>query len=247
MNERAQIARDGSRESLRGNGKVVLRAASLHKYYQSADSLIRVLRGVDFTLEGGEVVSIVGPSGSGKSTLLHLLGGLDRPTKGEVWLDSVELSQIPEEELARLRNRKIGFVFQFHHLLKDFTALENVMMPLRIAGAPESKARKTAEGLLESVGLRDRMQHKPLELSGGEQQRVAVSRALVNSPLVVLADEPTGNLDRESGEELQDMIFRLSEEQQVSFVIVTHNEGFARRADRVFRLVDGELRQSAGV
>jgi lipoprotein-releasing system ATP-binding protein len=247
MSECAQVIEHGRRQFPRGGEKVVLEARALHKYYRSADSLLKVLKGVDFTLHTGEIVSIVGPSGSGKSTLLHLLGGLDKPTKGEVMLDSLDLSQIAEEELARVRNRSIGFVFQFHHLLKDFTALENVMMPLRIGGVREKEARKTAVEILESVGLKARMHHKPLELSGGEQQRVAVSRALVTAPLVVLADEPTGNLDRESGEELQDMIFRMSEEKGVSFVIVTHNEEFARRADRVYRLVDGELQHAQSV
>jgi lipoprotein-releasing system ATP-binding protein len=247
MNEGLQTVESNSRRPAQNGDKVVLEAKGLHKYYRSADSLLKVLRGVDFVLHSGEVVAIVGPSGSGKSTLLHVLGGLDRPTKGEVMLDSLDLSRLGDEELARVRNRRVGFVFQFHHLLKDFSALENVMMPLLIGGVSQRQARKAAEGMFDAVGLRERMHHKPLELSGGEQQRVAVSRALVHSPLVVLADEPTGNLDREHGEELQDLIFRMSEEVGVSFVIVTHNEEFASRADRIYKLVDGELQSANGV
>jgi len=223
-------------------GKVILETRSLHKYYKSGDSLLEVLRGIDFMLHEGEVVSIVGPSGSGKSTFLHLVGGLDRPTSGEVILDSQNLEELGEEELSAVRNRKIGFVFQFHHLLRDFTALENVMMPLLIAGKSRKEAVERGERMLEAVGLSERSHHKPLELSGGEQQRVAVARALVGEPMVVLADEPTGNLDRPRGEELQEMMFRISREKGVSFVIVTHNEELARKADRILRLVDGKLR-----
>jgi lipoprotein-releasing system ATP-binding protein len=223
------------------NNKVVLETRSLHKYYRSGNSLLKVLRGIDFMLHAGEVVSIVGPSGSGKSTFLHLLGGLDRPTEGEVVMDHFNLNSISEEELSSVRNSKIGFIFQFHHLLRDFTALENVMMPLLIGGRSRKQVRDKAAQMLESLGLKDRQHHKPIELSGGEQQRVAVARALVGSPVLILADEPTGNLDRATGEELHEKIFQISRDKGVSFVIVTHNEELARKANRIFKLIDGKL------
>ena len=229
------------REILLNQKKVILETRGLHKYYKSGDSLLKVLRGIDFALYEGEVVSVVGPSGSGKSTLLHLLGGLDRPTKGKVLIDSLDLNRLDEEELSSVRNKNIGFIFQFHHLLRDFTALENVMMPLWIGGHTGREVRKKAGTMLESLGLGKRKHHRPIELSGGEQQRVAVARALVSAPVMILADEPTGNLDRNTGEELHEMMFRVSESDGVSFVIVTHNEELAKKANRVFRLVDGNL------
>lgn len=244
MNSDAVTYSDTKERSIAGGErKVVLEARSLHKYFRSGDTLLKVLRGIDVKIETGEVVSIVGPSGSGKSTFLHLLGGLDRPTKGEVIVDSYQLGKITEDQRAVVRNKCIGFVFQFHHLLRDFTALENVMMPLLIRGKSVNEARDRAEKLLDSVGLSDRAHHKPIELSGGEQQRTAVARALAGSPLVILADEPTGNLDRKSSTELHDMLFRISEEDNTSFVVVTHNEKLARRADRMYRLLDGQLLQ----
>jgi lipoprotein-releasing system ATP-binding protein len=221
--------------------KVILETHSLHKYYKSGETLLKVLRGIDFMLYEGEVVSVVGPSGSGKSTFLHLLGGLDSPTEGDVVMDSLNLNNITEEELSSVRNRKIGFIFQFHHLLRDFTALENVMMPLLISGRARGEVREKAAEMLDTMGLSDRAHHRPIELSGGEQQRVAVARALVGSPVMILADEPTGNLDRANGEELHEMIFDVSREKGVSFVIVTHNEKLAKKADRIFRLEDGIL------
>jgi lipoprotein-releasing system ATP-binding protein len=236
-----QCRETNERKTSEGEGTAVLEARSLHRYYRSGESTLKVLRGVDMTIGRGEVVSIVGPSGSGKSTLLHLLGGLDKPTKGEVIVDSRPLDGIGEDERALLRNRCVGFVFQFHHLLRDFSALENVMMPLLIRRRPVREARERAEHLLAAVGLAERIHHKPIELSGGEQQRTAVARSLAGSPLVILADEPTGNLDRETSEELHDMLFRISDEENTSFVVVTHNETLARRADRSFRLFDGRL------
>jgi len=233
--------RNTGREAGLVEKKIILQTRSLCRFYQSGETQLRVLRGIDFMLYEGEVVSIVGPSGSGKSTFLHLLGGLDRPTEGSVVMDSLDLNDITEEELASLRNKKIGFIFQFHHLLRDFTALENVMMPLLIGGHTRRDVRPRAEEMLASMGLADRLHHRPVELSGGEQQRVAVARALVGSPVMILADEPTGNLDRENGEDLHDMIFRTCRERNVSFVIVTHNEKFAKKADRIFRLEDGVL------
>ncbi len=224
-----QCRQKNGRKTSEGEDGAVLEARDLHRYYRSGESLLRVLRGIDMTVERGEVVSIVGPSGSGKSTLLHLLGGLDRPTKGEVIIDSQKIGEIPEDQRAALRNRCVGFVFQFHHLLRDFSALENVMMPLLIRRKSARQARERAEHLLDCVGLADRTHHKPIELSGGEQQRTAVARSLAGSPLVILADEPTGNLDRASSEELHDMLFRISEQENTSFVIVTHNDALVRR------------------
>jgi len=229
------------RENCLEKRKIVLEIQSLHKYYKSGESLLKVLRGIDFMLYEGEVVSIVGPSGSGKSTLLHLLGGLDSPTEGEVVMDSLDLNNITEEELSSVRNKKIGFIFQFHHLLRDFSALENVMMPLLIGGRARREVKERAAEMLAAMGLSDRAHHRPIELSGGEQQRVAVARALVGSPVMILADEPTGNLDRANGEELHEMIFRVSRDKGVSFVIATHNEKLANKADRIFRLEDGIL------
>lgn len=204
---------------------------------------IRVLRGVDLEVERGETVAIVGPSGAGKSTLLHVLGGLDLPTSGRVSLGGRDLSELSDQELARVRNEFVGFVFQFHHLLRDFTALENVMMPQIIAGVDPSRARARAMDLLSQVGLSDRVEHRPAKLSGGEQQRVAVARALVNEPPVLLADEPSGNLDRETSERLHSVLFDLVRHHDTALVVVTHNISLAERTDRVLELRDGILRR----
>ena len=210
-------------------------------YAGAAGPDLHILRGVDFALGWGEAVAIVGASGSGKSTLLHLLGALDRPSGGSVLVGGVEVSSLPDEEAAELRNGRIGFVFQFHHLLRDFSALENVMMPALIRGDGPRAARGKAEELLSQVGLGERLGHKPRELSGGEQQRVAVARALVNEPLIILADEPTGDLDTFTSREVQDLIFDMKERHGVALVVVTHNRGLAARADRVLRLKEGVL------
>ena len=207
---------------------------------------IRVLRGVDLVVHRGETVSIVGPSGAGKSTLLHVLGGLDLPTSGSIALGGRDLSRMSDQELARVRNEFVGFVFQFHHLLRDFTALENVMMPQVIAGAERAEARARSEKLLRQVGLESRMEHRPAKLSGGEQQRVAVARALANEPPVLLADEPSGNLDRETSERLHDVLFDLVEHHGTALVVVTHNTSLADRTDRVLELRDGILRRLDG-
>jgi lipoprotein-releasing system ATP-binding protein len=207
---------------------------------------IRVLRGIDLDVRRGETVAIVGPSGAGKSTLLHVLGGLDLPTAGSVHLGGRELSLLEDEELAAVRNRYVGFVFQFHHLLRDFTALENVMMPQVIAGVERGQARDRAMALLTQVGLEERVGHRPAKLSGGEQQRVAVARALVNEPPVLLADEPSGNLDRETSERLHDVLFDLVEHHGTALVVVTHNSTLAGRTDRVLELRDGLLRRLNG-
>jgi len=201
---------------------------------------LQVLKGIDLTVEVGEFITIVGASGVGKTTLLNLLGTLDRPTSGTVFYKDQDVFKLNDRDLARFRNREIGFIFQFHHLLPEFTAIENVMMPTLIAGMNKEQSFKIAKGLLQIVGLDGREHHKPAELSGGEQQRVAVARALANNPKVILADEPTGNLDRKSGEAIHDMIFRLNREMKQTFIIVTHNENLAQRSDRVIGLIDGK-------
>jgi len=220
----------------------VLEVRGLRRRFRSGDvGWLDVLLGVDMTVERGEVVSIVGASGSGKSTLLHLLGALDRPTAGEIVLDGVGYGGLGGDDLAALRSRSVGFVFQFHHLLREFSALENVMMPLRIVGLDGGAARSRAEAALADVGLSERMTHRPAALSGGEQQRCAVARALVHRPALVLADEPTGNLDHGSGEHVADVLFRLARGSDASVVLVTHNRRLARRADRVLLLREGRL------
>ena len=226
----------------------ILEASGLRKVYRGGDgSEIQVLSGVDLEVSRGEFVAIVGASGSGKSTLLHLLGALDTPTGGTVRLDGRSYGEQSAGELAAIRNRKIGFVFQFHHLLREFTALENVMMPLLIAGEDETRARSRAEELLATVGLAGRMAHRPAALSGGEQQRAAVARALASDPLLVLADEPSGNLDHANSERLHELFGRLSREFETALVVVTHNRHLAGRADRVLSLEDGRLVPLPGV
>ncbi len=226
----------------------ILEAEGLRKVYRGGDGTpIEVLGGVDLSVSRGEFVAIVGASGSGKSTLLHLLGALDTPTDGSVRLGGRAFGDLTEEQLAQVRNRKIGFVFQFHHLLREFTALENVMMPLLIAGGDAAAARARAEELLASVGLAGRMSHRPGALSGGEQQRAAVARALAADPLVVLADEPSGNLDSGNSERLHELFARLSREFETALVVVTHNRSLAGRADRVLSLEGGRLVTLPGV
>jgi lipoprotein-releasing system ATP-binding protein len=220
----------------------ILEAQGLRKVYRGGDgNPIEVLSGIDFTVDRAEFVAIVGASGSGKSTLLHLLGALDTPSGGAVRLAGRSYEEETAEDLAEVRNRKLGFVFQFHHLLREFTALENVMMPLLIAGESDTRARSRAEELLAAVGLAGRMSHRPSELSGGEQQRAAVARALVADPLVVLADEPSGNLDQANSERLHELFAHLSREFETALVVVTHNRSLAARADRVLSLEGGRL------
>ena len=221
----------------------VLVAHRLHKEYPGGGGPLKVLRGVDLDVHAGDTVAIVGASGAGKSTLLHLLGGLDRPTAGSVMLAGCHLNRLSDIELSRLRCQRLGFVFQFHHLLLEFSALENVAIPLRIHGLDEDVARRRAEAILDDVGLGARLTHRPSALSGGEQQRVAVARALVHEPVVVLADEPSGNLDRENSEHLHDLMFALAREKKVAFVVATHDEDLAKRTDRLLRIEDGVLEQ----
>lgn len=220
----------------------VIEARGLAKSYIGGDGgRVDVLNGVDLDVRRGQMIAIVGASGAGKSTLLHILGALDRPTAGEVILDGEVLSGLEDEELSALRNRKVGFVFQFHHLLREFSAVENVMMPLRIAGWEGTRARARAEDMLARVGLSARSTHRPSELSGGEQQRTAVARALAVDPAVVLADEPSGNLDHFNAERLHDQFVQLVRDLDIAMVVVTHNKALAARADRALLLEDGRL------
>ena len=220
----------------------LLEGRGIRKVFAGGDGQpLAVLNGVDIDVRRGELIAIVGASGAGKSTLLHLLGALDRPTSGDLWLEGSRYADLDPDGLAELRNRKLGFVFQFHHLVREFTALENVMMPLLIGGSPERAARSRAEELLSEVGLAGRMTHRPGELSGGEQQRCAVARALVHDPAVVLADEPSGNLDHANSERLHEIFFRLAREFETAVVVVTHNRQLAARADRILWLEDGRL------
>ena len=245
MNEKGparQAASDAAPGGGRETARTVLRGEGLYKSYLDTDgSELQILKGVDLDVGAGEVVAVVGASGAGKSTLLHLLGGLDRPTGGEVYVEGQALSRLDERGLAALRNRRVGFVFQFHHLLREFSALENIMMPLLIGGVEAGAARSRAEELIGAVGLTDRKDHKPVHLSGGERQRIAVARALVNEPVVLLADEPSGNLDNQTSERLHETFFRLRAERHLAVVLVTHNRDLAARADRVLRLHDGRL------
>jgi lipoprotein-releasing system ATP-binding protein len=225
----------------------MLEVRELRKVYRGGDGgTIEVLRGVDLSVATGEFVAVTGESGSGKSTLLHLLGALDRPSGGCIALDGTAYDRLDAAGAAALRNRRIGFVFQFHHLLRDFTALENVAMPLRIAGAAPAAAQRRAAELLASVGLAERQSHLPAQLSGGEQQRTAVARALVTEPSLLLADEPSGNLDERNAEQLHALFAGLARNFQTAVVVVTHNRALAGRADRILRLSEGVLAQAAG-
>lgn len=243
------MSSSGSHEPSASRGNVpALEALGLRKHFRSGDgSELKILQGVELRVESGEVVAITGASGVGKSTLLHLLGALDRPTGGEVRVAGRSLEGLQGAELAEIRNRSLGFVFQFHHLLRDFSALENVAMPCRVGGASEEDARERASGLLRAVGLEGRMEHLPTQLSGGEQQRVAVARALANRPNVLLADEPSGNLDGPTSQELHDLLFRLRAEEGTAMVLVTHNLELASRCDRVLLLKNGRLEPDGSI
>jgi lipoprotein-releasing system ATP-binding protein len=215
----------------------MLSAKDIHKRYGP----VEVLKGVDIRIEGGEIVSIVGPSGSGKSTLLHILGTLDRPDRGEVFLGEEAISGLQGNKLASFRNKHIGFVFQFHHLLPEFSALENVCIPGWLTSRNKNEVKKGAEELLKILGLSDRLENKPNQLSGGEQQRVAVARALINKPDIVFADEPTGNLDTVNAKELHELFFELRREFNQTFLIVTHNEELAQLSDKTLTMKDGKI------
>jgi lipoprotein-releasing system ATP-binding protein len=222
-------------------GEPLVYVDGLVKHYSDVGRVVRVLEGVHLEVQPAEKIAIVGESGVGKSTLLHILGALDRPTAGVVRYGAADLQSLTPRALAAFRNRDIGFVFQFHHLMADFTAEENVMMPALIAGLGWDRARQEARAILERVGLADRLAHKPGELSGGEQQRVSVARAVVRSPRVLLGDEPTGNLDPATGEEVQRLLIELNRERGVALVVVTHNPRLAAAMDRVLRLHGGRL------
>jgi lipoprotein-releasing system ATP-binding protein len=225
-----------------GELPVVLEARGVGKVYPGGDGgLVRVLDGADLAVRRGEMVAIVGASGSGKSTLLHVLGGLERPSTGSVLLAGTPIEGLDDDRLAALRNRTVGFVFQFHHLLREFSALENVMFPLRIAGVGAGAAKSRAAALLDQVGMAQRLHHRPAELSGGEQQRAAVARALAAQPAALLADEPSGNLDQGNAERLHALFATLAAEHGLGLVVVTHNLALAERADRILTLAGGRL------
>jgi lipoprotein-releasing system ATP-binding protein len=219
---------------------LIIEVKNLTKIYKNGMEF-RALDNANLKIRKGEFVAIVGPSGSGKSTLMHLIGLLDTPNLGMLLIDGRDVTKMSDKERSEMRNRMLGFIFQYHHLLPDFTALENVIMPLLIAGISRKEAQEIAEKLLKEVGLEDRMDHKPGELSGGQNQRVAVARALSCSPAIVLGDEPTGNLDTKTGDLIYELLRRLNREYNQTFIVVTHNEELASKADRVIRLVDGKI------
>jgi lipoprotein-releasing system ATP-binding protein len=216
----------------------LIKASNIHKSYGD----LHVLKGIDLSVEKGEIISIVGKSGAGKSTLLHILGTLDLADSGSLSLNDTIVSNLSQKELARFRNKNIGFIFQFHHLLNEFTAEENVAMPAFISGEPKQKSLNRAKELLDYLGLAERISHKPNELSGGEQQRVAVARALMNEPSVVFADEPTGNLDKATSDDIHNLLLKLRDEMNQTFVIVTHNQELAHLSDRTITMEDGLIR-----
>jgi lipoprotein-releasing system ATP-binding protein len=220
---------------------VSIRARNLHKVFESNNKTVEVLKGIDLDIKKGDMLSIVGASGVGKSTLLHILGAIERPTSGNVFYDTEDLFLMDDKKLAEFRNKTIGFIFQFHHLLPEFNALENTMMPALIRGIKKKYACIEAENVLQKVGLKDRITHKPGELSGGEQQRVAIARALILKPEVILADEPTGNLDTKTGDAVQDLLIDLNRELKTTLVVVTHNNRLADKMPRRISLLDGMI------
>ncbi|NOS35099.1 MAG: ATP-binding cassette domain-containing protein [Deltaproteobacteria bacterium] len=221
----------------------LLRAEGVYKSYGGGTKVVEVLKGVDFSLEKGETIAILGASGAGKSTLLHIMGGLDKPTAGKVIYDGEPIFGRSERMLASFRNRSVGFVFQFHHLLPEFTALENAMMPVLLGGEGKGEAERKAADLLEEVGLGHRLEHKPGELSGGEQQRLAIARALIQTPPLLLADEPTGNLDTHTGDDVFNLLLRMNRDRGVTIVLVTHNKTLADRVGRRLTMIDGRLHE----
>lgn len=221
--------------------EIILNSQKLSKSYNDGASKVHVLKGIDLSVNHGDRIAIIGPSGSGKSTLLHLLGGLDKPSSGEVAINAVNWQNINEKQRCRLRNQHLGFIYQFHHLLPEFTALENVTIPLLLSGMDVKKAEQQASEMLENVGLKPRLEHKPAQLSGGERQRVAIARALVHQPNCVLADEPTGNLDQTTAAKVFELMLELNKRMNTALVIVTHDLQIAKRMDRVLVLHEGTL------
>lgn len=221
----------------------MIEAKNIHKSYNDGKKAVHVLKGINLNIGKGKFVAITGPSGAGKSTLLHILGGLDTPSEGTAFFEGRDINKLDEPALCKIRNGKVGFVFQFYHLLSEFTVLENVLMPARIRRQPAADSRQSAKELLEKVGLAERIAHFPSELSGGEKQRVAIARALINNPAVLLCDEPTGNLDSNTGNEIIALIRKISLEHQMTVVLVTHNVELAKRADKTYHLKDGVLIQ----
>lgn len=224
--------------------KYIIQINNLNKIFGDGVD-IKALDGVDLNIEQGEFMAIVGPSGSGKSTLLNQIGILDTPTSGTILLDGVDVTKMSDKQRSITRNQQLGFIFQYHHLLPDFNALENVMMPMLINGVKRSKARQNARKMLEEVGLGDRMKHRPNQLSGGQNQRVAIARALVNKPSIVIGDEPTGNLDSKSSDNIYELLRKLNREHNQTFILVTHDEHMAAKTDRVIRLVDGKIAEDS--
>ncbi len=221
---------------------IQIEVVDLHKSYRDGEGkILHILQGVNLQIPRKATVAIVGASGTGKSTFLHVLGALDTAEKGKIYVEGQDLLSMKREQCARFRNQTVGFVFQFHHLMQDFTALENVMMPLRIQSVALSEAKKRASTLLQQVGLGDRLHHRPAQLSGGEQQRVAVARAIANSPKILLADEPTGNLDEETGQQILDLMLQLNEEYGITVIIITHNSALASSMKYQYRMVHGQL------
>ena len=218
-----------------------IKARNLYKVFESNNKRVEVLKGIDLDIRKGEMLSFVGASGVGKSTLLHILGAIEEPTSGSVFYDSEDLFSMDDKRLAEFRNRKIGFIFQFHHLLPEFDALENTMMPALIRGMKKSEVGGEARNVLEMVGLKDRVTHKPGEMSGGEQQRVAIARALILKPEVILADEPTGNLDTKTGDAIEDFLINLNRELNITLIVVTHNNKLADKMPRKLSLLDGRI------
>lgn len=225
---------------------IVVRTVGLTRRYKMGDTFVDALRGVDLTIARGEFVALVGPSGSGKSTVLNLIGGLDRPTRGQVWINGIELSASDERTLTQHRRQRVGFVFQSFNLLPRLTAEENVALPLMFSGVPEKERRRRARALLERVGLGHRLTHRPTQLSSGEQQRVAIARALVGQPALLLADEPTGNLDTATGKEIMALLKELNQERGLTLLVVTHDPEVAAFADRIIRLRDGRVQEDEG-
>ncbi len=224
--------------------KYIIQVKNLTKIFGDGVE-IKALDGVDLDIERGEFLAIIGPSGSGKSTLLNQIGILDTPTSGTVLLNGVDVTEMSDKERSRTRNKELGFIFQYHHLLPDFNALENVMMPLLISGIRSSQARDIARKVLDEVGLGDRMEHRPNQLSGGQNQRVAIARALVNKPSIVIGDEPTGNLDSKASENIYELLRQLNREHNQTFILVTHDERMAAKTDRIIRLVDGRVAEDS--